>query len=156
MDWTLLIAAWGAATGSIALAVAVLTYVRDRARLVVSCSNGVVFDATRSSGPLVIIEAVNAGRRPIRLESAGFIAEKSPRERLVTFGDLHTFPKTLNESEKVSVQVKLDSVYAESIGAGKGNPTIAYFLDSTGRLHKCKVPDAVRARVAATTSTDRG
>jgi hypothetical protein len=156
MDWTLLIAALGAVTGTVALVVTVLTYRRDRARLVVKCDNGVVFNATWTSGPMLIIDAVNAGRRPIRVESAGFIAEKAPEEHLTTFGDFQTFPKTLSEGEKVSVQVKLESVYEQSIGAGKGRPTVAFYKDSLGHLHKAKVPAAVLTRLTAMGAGDPG
>jgi len=156
MDWTLAIAIWGAVTGSLASVVTLLAYRRDRAHLVVTCSNSVIFNSTWSSGPLVAIDAVNTGRRPIRVESAGFIAEGSPREELATFGDLQTFPKTLTEGEKVSVQVKLESLYEQSIGVGKGRPTIAYYRDSTGRLHKTKVPETVLARVVGAAAGNQG
>lgn len=145
----MVIAAWGGATGTLALAISALAYRRDRARLVVSCTNGVIFNDTWTSGPMVIMEAVNAGRRPIEVESAGFLPEKAPREQLLTFGDLHTFPKILKEGEKVSVQVKVESLFEQSIRAGKGRPTVAFYKDSLGRLHKTRVPGAVLARFVA-------
>lgn len=147
MDWTLLIATWGALTGSLALGVSVLTYRRDRARLQVECSIGVTFSSASTGPPMVVLRAVNVGRRPVRLESAGFIPEKTPKEKLVTFGDLHTFPLTLGEGEKVSVDIKPASVHGMSVEAGKGSPTVAYFQDSAGRLHKARVPKKVLARI---------
>jgi hypothetical protein len=149
MDWTGPLSIWGGVTGSLALLVTFLTYRRDRAHLRVSCSAGMIISETTSTGPWIFLEAVNAGRRSIRLQSAGFLAEGAPHDALVTFGDLHTFPTTLGEGENVSVHVLPTSLFEHSIGAGRGRPTVAYFRDSLGKEHKTRVPPGVLAKVSA-------
>jgi hypothetical protein len=56
----------------------------------------------------------------------------------------------------VSVQVKLESVYEQSIGAGNGRPTVAFHKDSMGHLHKAKVPATVLTRLTAMGAGDPG
>lgn len=144
LDITTLIAVIGAVTGVLALLIEFASFWRDRPRVKVAVTSGVILSQAGKSGLMLWVEAVNVGRRPVRIVGVGLIADDAPRERLAMFGDLHTLPVTLTEGEVVKVHATFDSVAKSSLAAMRGLPTLGWVRDSTGREHKVRVPEGVR------------
>lgn len=145
LDITTVVAVVGAVTGVLALVLQLATYRRDRARVTVRVTSGFILSERTRQGPFVWVEAVNSGRRPIKVVNAGFLASG---ERFVTFGDLRTLPKLLNEGEEVKVSATLSSLVEQTVLAGKGMPTEGYVEDALGRRFTTSVPQKIRDQIA--------
>ena len=113
-----------------------------------AAGTGVTLAGAAQANPLIFIKAVNVGRRPLRIVSAGLFAAKTPRERSAAFGGLRTLPKTLNEGEEVNLPVLVNSVAAGTVLAGKRVPTIVYVTDAAGRVHRGRVSLADQRKIS--------
>lgn len=152
LDITTVVAVVGAVTGILALVLQAAGYRRDRANVRVIVTSGFVLSEHAREGPFVWVEAVNTGRRPVKVINAGFLASG---ERFVTFGDLRTLPKLLNEGEDVKVATTLPSLVEQTVLAGKGAPTVGYIEDAGGRRFTTSVPRKVRDLIAAEAAKTR-
>jgi hypothetical protein len=147
LDITTIVAVVGAVTGTLALLIEFASFRRDRARLKVSVTSGLLISQFETSTTMLWVEAVNIGRRPVRVVAAGLLADRGPQERLAMFGDLHTLPVTLAEGEEVKVNATFGSVVENSVAANRGLPRFGWVRDSTGREHKARVPESVRRAI---------
>ena len=78
---TLLIALWGAATGTVAVCIQAIQHFSDRAKLDVKASMSQYIDRANPIARLCVdVEVCNHGRRPLAIEQIGVILPDKPNQ----------------------------------------------------------------------------
>jgi hypothetical protein len=147
---TLVIAVWGAITGTAAVIVTVAAYFRDRGHLKVRVSIGRLTESSGWSEPLLFVETVNAGRRQIEVTGAGLTLESGP-DRLFLTGNptYYKTPAILAEGETHKTWTALTNVAREVNRLGHGLPVRAYYRDSLGREYSTPIPSNIKDDIRA-------
>jgi hypothetical protein len=121
MDWTLALAVWGAASGTIATVATLLTVYRDRAILIVRQDSYISPGQRDGGGAKLGLRLVisNEGRQPITVHRAGFATEWiqvghrwsfkwKPSPTDVVGNDEQDFPVRLQPGEPLVMRYTVD------------------------------------------------
>jgi len=141
--YALWIAIYGAALSTFVAGWKIYGIVRDRARVKVEVFWGQIGYAGDQDVPSsLIVKAVNTGRRPVSLDSAGLslsngtdmISIGAPESRLQL---LWGIPKRLEEGESAQIWFNEDALKQK---AKEGVfPMKAWFKDTKGRMYRAKI-----------------
>lgn len=133
------VAWYGAIVATIVAVVAVLGYLKDRAKIKVKISNGLLGYGDRLGDNVqIFIEAINVGRRPVTLKGAGF-SLKNKENIVILRPEPINFPYELQEGKSVQIWTDRDGLLRD---AAKENTRIthAWYRDATGKIYKTKFP----------------
>ncbi len=148
---TAMVAVIGAVTGTAGLILSVINFNREASRLRVRVEIGSLAGAGDSEwqGPYIFVRAVNVGRRPIQLTTAGLRLDAGERPKLYfPPAPAYPLPHTLPEGEHHQAWALLSEVVGKARASGGHLPQYGYYTDATERLHRGKVSREVRDAVA--------
>jgi hypothetical protein len=147
---TAVVAVIGAVTGITGLVLSVLNFQRDasRLRVIVEIGNLAGDRDSKWQGPYVFVRAVNVGRRPIQLTTAGLRLAGGERPKLyIPPAGAYPLPHTLPEGEHHQVWALVSVIAAQASASGGHLPQYGYYTDATERVHRGQVPRSVREAV---------
>lgn len=106
-------------------------YIFEKPRLRVDVNVGIIGEPT---GPLhaFIAEAINDGRRPIKLHSCGIALNTKKNS---TWNKPYEFPHKIEEGEKMTTYMSINKI-KEQIKEVNDVPLFFWFRDATGKIHK--------------------
>jgi hypothetical protein len=133
IDWiknnpALAIAVYGAVVSSVALGWNIYKYFQDKPKVKVTVNFGVAYSEIETSGNLLIVTAVNNGKRSVYLSSMGLRSGKEDLLNLHTKGLPCELKGGCSHSEWFEViKLKKDRQY-----------DFGWFKDATGKMYKSK------------------
>jgi len=131
----ILIGIWGGILSTILAVLKILEYRRDRANMKVTVrGNYAVFPKNTPYGDasLLVITAINIGRRPISIKQAGLLLPRNSKRKYAVFGEsIRTVE--LKEGQSYDYNAKEDSVRQEHNLSS--NKYVAYVRDATSRCY---------------------
>ena len=146
---SLIIAVYAAIVSSMLALVQIVSTVRGQTRrLRLTCCPGIAVDGSgRLRDDLILIKAVNAGRRPITIVGSGFILSDGRQViDLDNQGWSSDLPKTVNDGEMADFRFPMSALThrlvteRHRLGVTNLNLRYAFVRDAEGHDHRTKVP----------------
>lgn len=118
---------------------ALLNYLRDKAKIKVEKSEGWVNYGMDTSNDQIIIKAINTGRRTVTLNNVGFFL-KGGGSVILPNSETIKFPYELGEGKSVIVFTD-KSELLKDLKKKKKEINYAWYSDATGKIYKtrCKI-----------------
>jgi len=124
---TLILAVYGGVLSTVAIIWNIYNNLLDKPKIKITTSIGFLTGAMNPSEPLLFIEAINKGKRPVTLSSVGI---RLAKEENVTLMQVN-LPAELGEGKSHVEWIALDKLRTELC-------TFAWYRDATGRLYQDK------------------
>jgi hypothetical protein len=144
------LALYGAVIATLAAALSILNFRRDRARVKIEVSRGYLLDGDGGrSESYLFVRGVNVGRRPVLFTEAGVVVPR--KDRLMIMPPLtgspfeaYSLPKLVPEAGQTQLWTKMSELANNIVIHADGRlPTHGYFDDSSGRRWKGRIPEYV-------------
>jgi hypothetical protein len=127
------VAIYGAAVATAALLWNVYVGLRDRSNVKVKVAHGFLTGGPNIGPVMILIEAMNKGRRPVTLTSVGFTL---PDGKTLVLMETR-LPVDLTEGKSHTERIPHNELRRQLIENGYHSPpTRAWFGDATGRKHE--------------------
>ncbi len=129
VNFTTVLAVYGAVVSTVAIIMNVATYIKDRAHVVVEAEHHALMSSKAATLKLGI-KVINKGRRPVTIECCGFKLDTRSGENLLSVLDPN-LPKPLGEGESLTAYADPSEVQAKNV-------LLAWARDAGGRVYKSK------------------
>jgi hypothetical protein len=115
-----------------------LAWQRDRRRIRINCSLRHLVDTTGCGSPLVCLDVVNAGHRPVVVSEPVLQTQDGCILPVAPLPGTDSFPKRLGDGETASVRLPLDGVAAALLQAGIGDEVklVPVCTDGVGNTYR--------------------
>ena len=144
----LLVAGWGAVTGTLAIAIQLTLYLKDRSQLKLTAFMSMESNEKMPEHHLVFtIEVVNHGRRVSYIRRAGIQLEPSVMDIGGKWTQANESELTIFDSDRTGRTIELGEgkrhlfvlePFREKIGDAFRDTEVAFVIDSRGRKHTTK------------------
>ncbi|MBI2449623.1 hypothetical protein HYV49_04980 [Candidatus Pacearchaeota archaeon] len=126
-NYIMLLAIYGSIISTLGIILSLYNYNRDKAKIKVKASFGVMGSGKGAEGPFFFVKAINKGRRPVTLSSVGIRVGKDDLINIKTI----SLPRELGEGKSHSEWFTLDELRGRDCD-------FAWYRDETGKIYKSK------------------
>lgn len=145
MTFAEILAVYGAVLSTILASLKLLEYLRDRVRIKVTVTynqkvvpmydpDGIHSDTFDKSPPLIVVTAVNIGRRPITIKKAGLMLPSGIGERNESLISCQSLRDIVDLTENKSHSFALYENDVQKYGL-KPDKYIGYVIDASGKMY---------------------